>query len=66
MGPRIPAKGLTPYVTEDKLDSIRLPNTLLPRYLNFRVIMENNTLANPPISPSLKSFAIAFRLGEPK
>jgi hypothetical protein len=67
VGPRVKAKGLTHYVTEDRLDEIRSPTTLLlPRYLNFRIIMENNLGANPPISPSLKSFAVAFRVGEPK
>jgi hypothetical protein len=60
-------KGLTHYVTDDRLDEIRSPTTLLlPRYLNFRIIMENNLGANPPISPALKSFAVAFRVGEPK
>ena len=62
-GPRVPATGLTNYVSEDRLDDLRLPNGLLPRLLNFRILMENNLEANPPISPKLKSFAVAYRVG---
>ena len=60
--PRITARGLTPYVTEDRLDTIRRGNGLLPKFLNFRFILENNLVADPPVSPSLRSFAVAYRV----
>jgi hypothetical protein len=65
-GARVKATGLTPYVTEDRLDSIRYANGLLPRFLNYRIILENNVTANPPLSPRLRSFALAFRVGAGK
>lgn len=63
-GARIVAKGLTPYVTEDNLDSIRRPNGLLPKFLNYRIILENNMSSNPPLSPVVRSFALAYRIGK--
>ncbi len=65
-GPRVPVTGLTSYVNEDNLDLIRNPaNGLLPRYMNFRIIMENNLLASPPLSPALRSFAVVYRVDAP-
>lgn len=61
-GPRIVADGITQYVTEDRLDEIRQINGLLPRYMNYRIIMENNLEASPPISPKLRSFGVAYRM----
>ncbi|MCA8954455.1 MAG: hypothetical protein KDC87_00185 [Planctomycetes bacterium] len=65
-GPRVAAGGLTNYVTEDQLDSIRAANGLLPRFLNMRCVMQNNTESNPPRSPALKSFAVAYRVAPGK
>ena len=62
-GARVAAEGLTPYVTEDRLGDLRSVNGLLPRYMNFRVIMANNLVADPPLSPALKSFAVVYRIG---
>ncbi|MHC4898434.1 MAG: hypothetical protein ACYTGW_15130 [Planctomycetota bacterium] len=62
-GPRVAATGLTPYVSEDGLDSLRDETTgLLPRFLNFRFVMTNNLAANPPLQPFLNSFQIAYRV----
>jgi hypothetical protein len=62
-GSRVPAEGLTPYVNEDNLDTIRNPvNNLLPRFLNFRLIMENNINSNPAQAPALRSVGVAFRV----
>lgn len=63
-GARVPAEGLTPYVTEDRLDLIRGTNGLLPQFMNYRLIMENNMTSNPPISPSLRSLGVAYRVGK--
>jgi hypothetical protein len=64
-GPRVTAEGLTPYVTEENLDSIRNPQSgLLPRFMNFRLVMENNMVSDPPLSPSLKSFAFTYRIAK--
>ncbi|MFO1051389.1 MAG: hypothetical protein U1F36_04185 [Planctomycetota bacterium] len=61
-GARVPAEGLTPYVTETDLDLIRDPaNNLLPRFMNFRLIMENNVSATPPQSPALRGVGLVFR-----
>ncbi|MBK8976501.1 MAG: hypothetical protein IPM29_11340 [Planctomycetes bacterium] len=61
--PRVEATGLTPYVIVDDLDSIRNENTrLLPRFMNFRIIMENNVFSDPPVSPSLRGMAIVYRV----
>ena len=35
------------------------------KYFNWRFIMKNNVEANPPISPLIQSFAVAYRL-EPR
>jgi hypothetical protein len=61
--PRVPATGLTPYVVEEKLDTIRDPATrLLPRYMNLRLIMENNTAVTPALSPALHSLGVVYRM----
>ncbi len=61
--PRINASGLTPYVTADGLDSIRNPVTgLLPRFFNFRLVMENNINSDPAVSPSLRGMALVYRV----
>lgn len=66
-GPRVNAAGLTPYVALDKLDSLRDPQTgLLPRFMNFRFVMENNLAADPPLQPYLESFQVAYRVSEGK
>jgi len=31
------------------------------RYLNWRFLMTNNTTANPPVSPSIDTFSLAYR-----
>lgn len=60
---RVPAVGLTKYVTEDKLTQIRNPATnLLPRYLNLRLVMTNNVTVTPALSPSLRSMSIVYRV----
>ena len=63
-GARVTAEGLTPYVTEDRLDLIRGTNGLLPKFMNYRLIMENNMTSNPPISPALRSLGVAYRVGK--
>jgi hypothetical protein len=61
--PRVRATGMTPYVDEDRLDTIRSPLTrLLPRYLNARLIFENNTNVTPALSPSLRNLSIVYRM----
>jgi hypothetical protein len=60
------ADGLTAYVTQDRLDTIRNPLTgLLPRYMNFRLVMTNNIDVTPAISPSLKSMSVVYRVRRP-
>ena len=60
---RVPASGLTRYVTEDQLGLIRNPATgLLPRYLNARIVMTNNVNVTPALSPSLRSMSIVYRV----
>ncbi|MEQ1631875.1 MAG: hypothetical protein ABL997_05850, partial [Planctomycetota bacterium] len=64
--PRVLADGLTPYVTEDRLSTIRNPLTgLLPRYINFRLVMTNNLDVTPAVSPSLRSMSIVYRMRSP-
>lgn len=61
--PRVTAQGLTRYVTEDQLALIRNQATgLLPRFLNLRVTMNNNTDVSPSLSPSLRSMCIVYRV----
>lgn len=61
--PRVAATGLTRYVTEDQLSQLRNPSTnLLPRYLNLRLTMTNNVSVTPPLSPSLRSLSIVYRV----
>ena len=63
--PRITADGLTPYVVENKLDTLRDPRTqVLPRFLNYRIVMENNTAVKPATSPILRSVAWVFRMAK--
>ena len=60
--PRVIAEGLTPYVKEANLDQIRDPaNRLLPRFMNFRVVMENNIASTPTQAPALRSMGLVFR-----
>ena len=48
----------------DDLAKIRDSRTgLLPRYLNVRCRLENNTQANPATEPSMRSMAIIMRMG---
>ena len=64
--PRVLATGLTPYVTEDRLSTIRNPLTgLLPRYINFRLVMSNNLDVTPAVSPSLRSMSVVYRMRRP-
>ena len=64
--PRVLATGLTPYVTEDRLSTIRNPLTgLLPRYINFRLVMSNNLDVTPAVSPSLRSMSVVYRMRSP-
>jgi hypothetical protein len=62
--PRVPLPaGISQYVTEDGLDTLRDPLTnLLPRYMNFRLIMENNVSASPATVPSLRGMGFAYRM----
>lgn len=61
--PRVVATGLTRYVTEDQLALIRNPATsLLPRFLNLRVVMTNNVTVSPSLSPSLRSMSVVYRM----
>jgi hypothetical protein len=60
---RVAADGLTRYVTEDQLGLIRNPATsLLPRFMNLRLVMTNNVSVSPALSPSLRSMGIVYRL----
>ncbi|MCA8953396.1 MAG: hypothetical protein KDE27_28040 [Planctomycetes bacterium] len=64
--PRVPATGLTRYVTEDQLPLIRNPATnLLPRYMNLRLTMNNNVDVTPALSPSLRSMSVIYRVVGP-
>jgi len=66
-GPRVNATGMTPYVPLDKVDSLRdSTSDLLPRFMNFRIVMENNLSADPPLQPFLNSFQVAYRVSEGK
>jgi hypothetical protein len=61
--PRVDATGLTRYVTNERIGDIRDPATgLLPRFLNLRVVMENNVSQTPAVSPSLRSLSIVYRM----
>lgn len=61
--PRVAASGLTPYVTEDRINQLRDPaNGLLPRFLNLRIVMTNNVDVTPAISPGLKSLSLIYRM----
>jgi len=65
-GARVPAEGLTPYVDLEHVDSIRSPIThLLPRFMNFRLVFENDINTSAPKRPSLKSLAIVYRVKVP-
>jgi len=61
--PRIKASGLTPYVEEDQIDVIRDPlSHMLPRFINMRIVFENDTDSTPPVSPKLRSFGVVYRM----
>lgn len=61
--PRVAATGLTRYVTDDQINLIRDPaSQLLPRFLNCRLTMTNNVDVNPPLSPSLRSMSVVYRV----
>lgn len=65
-GPRVSVEGLTPYVGLEQLDSIRSPVTrLLPRYMNYRLVFENDINPSAPKRPSLKSLALVYRVKVP-
>jgi len=64
--PRVAATGLTKYVTEDKVTQLRNPATgLLPRFMNLRLVMNNNVTVSPNLSPSLRSMSLVYRLQAP-
>lgn len=57
------AEGLTPYVIEGEIDSIRNVATgFLPRYLNLRLVMENNIDVEAAAVPSLRALGISYRM----
>lgn len=59
---RVSAEGMTRYVTEDQLNLIRDPATqLLPRFMNMRIVMNNNVDVSPTLSPSLRSMSVVYR-----
>lgn len=61
--PRIATTGMTRYVTDDQVEAIRDPATgLYPRFLNVRLVMQNNVDVSPALSPSLRSMSIVYRL----
>ena len=60
--PRVKVEGITPYAAEDQMDTIRDRFGLLPRYVNFRIIFENNVDTSPATNPALKGLAISFRM----
>jgi hypothetical protein len=63
---RVPATDLTPYAEVERIDGIRNPaNGLLGRYLNYRLIMENDITVSAPRVPGLRSMAIVYRLQLP-
>lgn len=60
---RQPATGMTPYVVEEQIDSLRdATKGFLPRYMNWRVVFTNNTSVTPATSPALRSFSIVYRM----
>ena len=60
---RVPATGLTRYVTEGQIDLIRDSATnLLPRFMNLRLVMTNNIDVDPGLAPSLRSMSVVYRL----
>jgi hypothetical protein len=58
----VAATGLTPYVSPEDLQQIRDAQGLLPRYLNLRLILENNTAVSPAVAPFLDGMAITYRV----
>ncbi len=60
---------LTPYVQDP--NKLQDPNFLKKAYMeprdlkrmNFRFIFENNVQTNPPVTPSLDSYALVYRIG---
>lgn len=56
-------QGISPYVTEENLDSLRDPLTQeLPRFVNFRLVLENNVDSDPTVVPTLRSLGLVFRV----
>ena len=65
-GPRVIVEGITPYVQEDEINTIRSQVTgLMPRFINMRLVMENNIFSSPTAEPSLRSLMIVYRMGRP-
>jgi hypothetical protein len=65
--PRIPATGLTAYVTDTQINQLRVPATgLLPRYVNLRLVMTNNTDVTPALSPAVRSLSLVYRMQLPQ
>lgn len=65
-GPRVAVEGLTPYVDLEHIDSIRNPATrLLPRYMNFRLVFENDISTSAPKRPALRSLSLVYRVKTP-
>lgn len=65
--PRVAVEGMTPYVDLEQIGTLRNQITgLLPRYMNFRLIMENDIAISSPKRPSLKSLAIVYRMQTPQ
>lgn len=57
------AAGLTPYVIEGELDTLRDPVTgLLPRFFNTRLVLENNIDNDSAAVPFLRGFGISYRM----
>jgi hypothetical protein len=62
--PRVPLDaGISPYVTVEGLEEFRDPLTgLLPRFMNFRLVMQSNIASSPVATPTLRSLSIVYRV----
>ncbi|MEZ5964414.1 MAG: hypothetical protein R3F56_11260 [Planctomycetota bacterium] len=64
---RVAAEGLTPYADVEHIDELRTPGTgLLPRYLNFRIVLEADLAGARTPRPSLNAVGLAYRVVEPE
>ena len=57
-----PILGVEAYVAPGDLSQIRDAQGFLPRFLNMRLILENNTAVSPAVSPFLDGMAITYRM----